>query len=178
VTHGDGPTIRTKKLALHPIVALALVIAPVLPACSDAATGPGAEGIAMFAGTWRCTQFSITHNKQAGTVFDLVGSGGAVQMSIQSSGTFSGTATVPGPLLGHAAMGPVTVPLSGILRMVGEGIVRIDFIPDIPPVFTTMETEYTMIGHTLALKNEESVFDFDGDGVGEPGRFSWIFTRE
>ena len=169
------PWIRLEARCLPVAVILACTWA--VTACADNTTGAEVEGIARFAGTWQCKQFSITHNEHPGVVIDLVGNGGAVQMSIQASGTFSGTATIPGVILGDPEMGPVTVPISGVLRDLGTDRVRFDFIPEIPPVFTTMDTEYAFIGNTLTLEDQESVFDFNGDGTGEPGTFSGHFTR-
>lgn len=154
-----------------------LVTASLVMACGDSGTDPEEEGIARFAGSWTSSAFSITSQLHPGTSFDLVGAGGAVQMSVQPSGSFSGTATIPGSLLGIPELGTVNAPISGMIRIVDATTLRIDYIPELPPVFTTMEPSFTLSQTTWTMEDPSAVWDFDADGIGDAGTFLGTFVR-
>lgn len=155
-----------------------LVMALAVIGC-DGGDGTGLdEGeMAQYAGTWTGTQFALTAAQNPAMAFDLIGAGGSMVFSIQPNGNFSGTATVPGVLMGVPEMGTITIPLSGVMRLQSETKLRIDFIPEIPPIFTTMDPDVTLSGNTLTLFYDEGTFDFDQDGVNEPSVFQGQMVR-
>jgi hypothetical protein len=148
-----------------------------LVACSDAGTEPDGFAIADLAGSWESTAFSVTSQADASLSFDLIGGGGAVNVSIQPSGNFTGTAVIPGVLIGNPEMGVLTVPLAGVMRLMEGDRLRIDFIPEIPPIFTTMDPAFTLSGNSMTIVDDTADFDFDGDGIEEPSVFTGTLTR-
>jgi hypothetical protein len=145
----------------------ALFAASSLGAC-DAAGPLEVDGlvIADLAGVWELTAIAVTSDADPSVRFDLIGAGGATTFSIQSSGNFTGSVLIPAALTGGVDM---TVPLSGVMRLMAEGTqLWINFVPEVPPFFTTMQASFELDGGALTILNEGSAFDFDGDGVPEP----------
>jgi hypothetical protein len=73
--------------------------------------------------------------------------------------------------------GVVTVPLAGVMRLTSPDRLRIDFVPEIPPIFTTMDPGFTVVGNRLTILDDTANFDFDNDGEKEPATFQAQFVR-
>lgn len=144
-----------------------LVLTLAIAGCGDDGAGPEEGPMAEYAGTWEGTQFALVSAANSQIAFDLIGAGGSMVFSVQANGNFSGTATIPGALMGAPEMGTITIPLSGVMNPMDGGKLRISFIPEIPPLFTTMDPEATLVGNTLSLYMADGAFDFDQDGVTE-----------
>jgi hypothetical protein len=130
-----------------------------------------------LAGTWEITEFSMTSAGDPAVTFDLIALGGSAHLGLQASGNFTGTAVIPGLLVGVPQGGPITLPLAGVVRLVDGVTLRIDFIPEIPPVFTALEAGFTLEGNSLTVVDEAATYDFDNDGAREPARFRAVLFR-
>lgn len=141
----------------------------------DDATGPAEPSVADLAGLWMGMSFSITSTADPALKMDLMGMGGTLSWAIQASGSFSGTAVVPGALLGQE--GAITIPVSGVMRVVESTTLRVDFVPEIPPFFTAFTSQYSVVGDVLTLHDDGAKYDFDGDGVNDPAVLHGTFSR-
>jgi len=169
---------KAQKLPSISLGAAALLAAIIpLVACSDGSTEPDQMTVADLAGAWFGSQFSISSQANPRVGIDVVAAGGTVTVAIQPSGTFSGTAAMPGFLIGTPQIGVVTVPMSGVFRLLGENTLRMDFIPEIPPLFVAMNTSFTYSGDVLTVTDPNTEFDFDNDGTGEPAVFQASLRR-
>ena len=154
----------------------ALLITFAVGCTGDGPTGPEGFTIADLAGTWTGDGFTVTSKADPSVKMDLVALGGTVGWSVTPNGTFSGTAVIPGE--GFGFPGTITVPLSGVLRVVSETTLRVDFVPEIPPMFATFIGAFTLVDDVLTLDDDdESSFDFDQDGVQEPALLHVSFRR-
>lgn len=162
----------------RPGVAGMLILSMMVTGCGDDGSGPEEGPMADYVGTWEGTQFAIVSAANPAVAFDLIGAGGSMVFSVQSNGNFSGTAAVPGVLMGAPEMGTITIPLSGVMTPLDGGRLRISFIPEIPPVFTTMDPETTLVGNTMTLYYGAAGFDFDQDGVHEDAIFQGEMVRK
>lgn len=166
-----------RNTSLSPAIALLGLFMAMVACDGGGGTEPDELTIADLAGSWQGTQFSVTSQANPALVFDLISSGGSVNVSVQTQGTFTGTASLPGDLIGSPELGVITVPLAGVMRLMNEATLRIDYIPEIPPIFTTMDPEFTLNGNSLTIIDDTADFDFDGDGVEEPAIFRGTLSR-
>jgi len=128
-----------------------------------------------LAGVWQVTSFAVTSNDDPAVGMDLTQMGMATTISLGTQGNFTGSVLLPGLLTG---LGDVTVPIAGIMRLMDDpNYLRIDFVPEIPPFFTAMQSEVEVVGNILTLVDEFSDFDFDQDGVGEPATWHIVAAR-
>lgn len=148
-----------------------------LAGCEDGGTGPGEFNVADLAGSWDATELSVTSKADPALSVRLIEGGGAVHWAIQPSGAFLGTAVVPGVLLELPNIGVVTVPLSGRIRLLDPSTLRLDFIPEIPPMFTTVDGSFTLTGNTLTLVDEDAEYDFNLGGSDEPAVLRAVLVR-
>ena len=118
---------------------------------------------------------ATSHNKSAPRFQDEIRDFESIDAG--DSVSFSGTATIPGTLLGMPELGTVNAPISGMIRIVDATTLRIDYIPELPPVFTTMEPSFTLSETTWTMEDPSAVWDFNADGIGEAGTFLGTFVR-
>lgn len=167
-----------KKTWLGTALVGMLVIAGLVSGCGEeGATAPDELTIASLAGSWTGTEFAISSSADSAIALDLIASGGAILVSVEPIGSFTGTAVIPGVLIGDPALGTLTVPLAGVMRLIDETTLRIDFVPEIPPIFTTMDPTFTLSGNTLTILDESAEFDFDADGATEPSVYQIRFGK-
>jgi hypothetical protein len=174
-TSRTSRTSRTPSPGLRAILGTLVVIAAA--GCSgDSPTGSAELGIADLAGTWISEAFVMTSRDQPSVTLDLMALGASITWAVKPSGAFSGTAVLPGG--GFSASGTLTVPMSGVLRIVDAETIRVDFVPEIPPMFATFIGSFTFGGDAMTIvDDDETVFDFDGDGVPEPATLHTRFRR-
>jgi len=157
-------------------IALPAALIALLAGCSgDDATGPTETTVADLAGLWQASAFSQTSDADPSVGADLIAMGGNMNWSVQTTGSFTGTAVLPGALVGTG--GTITLPLSGVIRLVDANTLRIDFVPEIPPLFTFLNAAFTLSGNTLTVIDSRSSFDFDGDGQKEGASVRAVFVR-
>ncbi len=156
----------------------AIVVGAMLTGCgADDSTGPDGLSIADFAGAWEGTQYAVVSSADSDIRFDLIEDGGSVQMTVEPSGSFSGTVGVPGARIGMPEVEMITFPISGLWRLDGEDQMHIEFLPQIPPIFTTMDPFFELDGNTLTIWDETAEFDFDGNGQTAAANFVGIMVR-
>lgn len=160
----------TSALKRHvPVSLVALCLACFgLGGCQDGITEPGTLSIADLTGSWQGTSFSSTSMADSTEVFDLIGNGGAIYFSIQAQGTFSGIIELPGALVGFPDLPAVTFPLGGLIELIDENILIIDFIPDVPPIFFRLNAVLTYEEDRMHLVDTSAGLDFNQDDVLEP----------
>lgn len=145
--------------------------------CSDSSTNStGVDESSQLTGTWNSQQFAIRSTADPAISFDLVGAGGTLLFSIQPLGTFTGTAVLPGTLVGMPDLPSISFPLSGVITLVDEEIMTINFVPEIPPVFMNLSTEYEFVGDQIGFTDATS-FDFDQDGILEEAMMEAVLVR-
>jgi hypothetical protein len=136
----------------------------------------GTVTAADLAGVWEASQFRMTSKENSLLQFDMIQLGGAMNFAIQPQGSFTGTVFIPAAI--SADQTGYTVPLSGVMRITNEAAnLRIDFVPEIPPLFTAMEPSLELIDNTLTITDGTVSFDFDRNGSDEPADFQAVFTR-
>ena len=155
---------RTPSSALR-LALVGLLVTLAAGCTADSPTDTSELTIADFAGTWVCESFFVVAKDDPATKFDMITMGVSLSWSVTPSGTFTGSAVVPAVDFG---VGPsITVPMSGVLRLVSTETMRIDFVPEFPPMFTTFIGSFTLAGDALTVNDDEATYDFDGDGVVE-----------
>ena len=133
--------------------------------------------MAELAGSWDVASFRVTSHSDPERSFDLIEGGAAMHVAIQPTGDFQGASVVPGHLVGIPEIGVVTVPLVGFVQLTGPGRLRIDYIPEIPPVFTTWQPDFEMVADTIDAIDPGVVFDFDDDGIWDPAVYQARLIR-
>ncbi len=154
-------------------LALIFLSSGLFPGCGDDdGVEPELITIADFEGSWNCTSFIATSTADPQIQFNLVLLGGALSATVETDGSFVGSVTYPDP----ETLQPVTEQVSGVFSLVSQTEVRIEFDTEIPPILENDIVEFTLLGNTLTLHDDTSVFDFDFDGeyelVGVARRFA------
>lgn len=158
--------------------ALALCLSGMIWAsCDNGLSSPEELSVTSFAGSWRAARFASISQADTTVEFDLVESGGTLYMAIQAQGSFAGTATIPGLYAGLPLVPSISFPLTGYLSLPDDGIMFLDFVPDIPPLFIHSTSFYTLRNDSLTLRDEGALFDFDQDGHSEPATMLGTFVR-
>ena len=149
------------------IILLCLTLVSFLASGCDQGSPVGADtfDLSSLAGVWEVTEFGFISNDDPEMVFDLVAAGGSTTISIQPQGTFTGSVFLPDALTGQ---GDLTIPVSGIMRLVEDDCIRVDFIPELPPLLVAMHADFEVLGDELVLSDPNRQFDFDEDGTTEP----------
>lgn len=145
--------------------------------CGDNGTEPDGISAADFAGSWEVTSFVVTSHDDPNLSSDLIAGGAAIHVAVQPSGSFSGAAVIPGELVSIPEIGVVTVPLAGVVRVVDQETLVVEFVPQIPPVFTTWNAEFTLIGDVLTAVDTDAEFDFGDDSTWDRAIFQTTMVR-
>jgi hypothetical protein len=165
---------RYLRRVLSPLVVLASL--GVLGGCAaDSSVAPEDTVFDRLAGSWRGTEFVVSSLADPSISMNLVEMGGGLDLDFTPAGAFSGSAVLPGAVAGLPGL--ITIPLSGVVKLVDEETLRIDFVPEVPPVFSTFTTTFTLDEHRFEIVDPGSSFDFDKDGVNEPARIFGVFLR-
>lgn len=177
---------RLVRLSVAAVCVAMMAVCAALVACdgsSDGGSGGGDDGgggdtgltIADFAGTWAAALFRLTSVENTLNAFELIALGGSLTVTVAADGTFTGSAT--GIDLTAVPPTMTTIPLSGQFVLVDQTTLTIDFIPEVPPFFTDETMTFTLEGNTLALHDDATTFDFDGNGTEDPAIFDGILNR-
>jgi hypothetical protein len=170
----ESPNSSTSKTLL---LGLILATGAVLSCGTDGGTGPDRLTIADFAGRWEGLQYAVVSSVDPNVRFDLIEDGGTVHMTVEPSGSFSGTVGIPGARIGMPEVELITFPVSGLWRLEGMDRIHIEFLPQIPPIFTIMDPFFELDGNRLTIWEETAEFDFDGNGEMAPANFVGIMVR-
>jgi hypothetical protein len=163
-----------KRLLLIP-----LLVAFALPGCGgddddDNGSGPDLITMADLAGDWDVTMYLATSVDDPQLQFELIAAGGSMEVLVQQSGAFAGTATFPDPDLGEL----VTIPFGGTLSLESQSELYADFSVEIPPLLEDGTLAFQLTGNTLQLEQDGTTFDFDNDGDFEPATFAATLVRQ
>lgn len=145
--------------------------------CDDGMDESASLPIHDLAGNWEAIEFTVQQIENPDLQVDLILAGGGMRLGIQPNGAFSGIVTFPGSLLGQPEIPLLAIPLSGVIDVVDAESLRLDFVPELPPLFITGYTGFALAGDTLELIDESSKFDFDQDSVEEPATLHGTFVR-
>ena len=161
---------RRRRSVLTALAAIALV------GC-DSGSPMEADMLTLedLAGVWEVRSFTYTSNADSSVSFGLVDAGGWAAFSIQPQGNFTGQIVLPDDM---PQFGGMSFPVAGIMRLTeSDARLRIDFVPELPPFFVTMEPDFEMQVDEIVLNETNDVFDFDQDGVGESATFYAVLRR-
>jgi len=147
-----------------------------LSSCDESALTGGGDPAPDFSGVWEATEFMMVSQEESSSRIDLIAMGGGITVAIQPQGGFSGTVLLPSALTGQPAS--TTLPVSGVIRVANPETLRIDFVPEVPPLFVSMDPSFELIGDVLTVVDPTADFDFDQDGVEEPAVFQGVLERK
>jgi len=131
----------------------------------EAATTTTAEPdefeIADLEGSWEGISFAVTSKEDPALTVDAIAVGATVTGDVDDSGKLTGLLGVPEALGG----GPEPIPFAASIELIDAETMSTTFEEEIPPFLTSFAGPFTYDGTTLALTDEEAVFDF-ADGAG------------
>lgn len=155
----------------------ALLAFALITGCEENLAGSSQYDASEFAGEWIGQRFAMTSHDNPALVSDMVALGGVMLMTNQPDGSFSGSVTMPGYLIGTPDVESVTFPLSGSLELLSETMMTVHFAPSYPPFVVTRTSGFTLEDDRWIIFDEDSAYDFDRDGVEEPASFEFIMVR-
>jgi hypothetical protein len=144
-----------------------------LTGCDDDGAGPDLLTIADFAGSWEATTYRLTHAQVPAITLEVISLGVTLEMDANASGTFTGSAFIPAVLVGQ----DLDLDFQGAFSLVGQDTVVINFNPEIPPFLTQTRAAFQLAGNVLTMTDQDTTFDFDGDGTEEPAIFEGTLVR-
>lgn len=126
--------------------------------------GTGVDIMARISGSWQAQSFTYTNDEEPSQSIDVITQlQGALNVTIQESGAFSGTVSVP-PVTGQQA-----VPVSGTLDIDGNHI-HVDFDQQTEGLglFSDFDATFTLgnNNNTFTWTATDVTFDFDLQGPG------------
>lgn len=154
---------RFGKLLVFPHLALGIAAAVLVGGCKGSDDD---VTLADFAGVWDAISYRVTSKANPAMTMDPIAVGGSMIATIDTEGRVTGTATMPDP-----AAGLVTLSWTAQITLLDQETIAIDFQPDIPPLLVDDTATFDLSGDTLVLENDDSTFDWDGDGTPEPSSF-------
>ena len=153
---------------------LALLPAVLFAGCSDDdGSEPDLITIADFAGSWETLTYRVTNSAIPAISLEIISLGAAMEWEADESGHFTGSAFIPAALAGQ----DLDLDVGGTFSLISQDSVVINFVPEIPPFLTETRAEFELTGNLLSFKDENSTFDFDGDGNEEAAIFEGTFVR-
>ena len=153
-----------------------LLVACGLTSCSsddgDNGTDPDPIVIADLAGDWDCTLFLATSTEDPTVQFELIALGGALSVTVQPDGSFTGLASIP-----DLGAGETEVPFGGTFALVSQTVLSMQFTQEIPPFLENGTAEFTLVGNTMTIHQDVTTFDFDFDQQDDPATFDATLVR-
>jgi hypothetical protein len=144
-----------------------------LTGCDDDGAGPDLLTIADFAGSWEATTYRLTHAQIPAITLEVISLGVTLEMDANASGNFTGSAFIPAVLVGQ----DLDLDFGGTFSLVGQDSLIINFVPEVPPLLTQTRAAFQLAGNVLTLTDQDTTFDFDGDGAEEPAIFEGTLRR-
>ena len=144
-----------------------------MAACSDDDEDPTGPTISQFAGVWTASEVRYTSKSTPSRTLDITKVGGGLSMNISSTGTFTGTLTIPG--IG-------AIPIKGDVELEGSNSADVNFDwsapfdPNNPPIDDFTAT-YTLNNNTLVFTNPDADFQFPGQAAAEASVALITMTR-
>ena len=158
---------------LKPWGVLALLPVILFTGCSDDGSEPDLITIADFAGSWETVTYRVTNSAIPAISLEIISLGAAMEWDADESGNFTGSAFIPAVLAGQ----DLNLDVGGTFSLISQDSVVINFVPEIPPFLTQTRAEFELTGNLLSFIDENSTFDFDGDGTEEAAIFEGTFMR-
>jgi hypothetical protein len=144
-----------------------------LTGCDDDGSGPDLLTLADFEGSWEATTYRLTHVQIPAITLEVISLGVTLEMDADDSGAFTGSAVIPAALAGQ----DLDLDFGGTFSLVGQDSLVIDFIPEYPPFLTQTRAAFQLAGNVLTLTDQDTTFDFDGDGTDEAAIFEGTLRR-
>lgn len=141
--------------------------------CDDDGSGPDLITLADFQGSWETLSYRVTDAANPALTLEIISLGAVLEWDADEVGNFSGSAFIPAALAGQ----DLDLDVQGTVSLLSQDSVVISFVPEIPPFLTQTRAEFQLIGDMLSFVDENSEFDFDGDGSQEPAVFEGTFQR-
>lgn len=153
-----------RRTGLVAMLGFSILVCALTVGCSDDDDGgnkPVPITLADFEGTWEASSYKLT-NPAVPLTIDLVQNGGSFDFTAADDGTFTGSAVIPGAMVG--APNDLELNYAGYVELVTQDTVKVVFDPEIPPFITTFTGAFTLSGDTFTITDESQMFDFDGPG--------------
>ena len=158
---------------LKPWGVLALLPVILFTGCSDDGSEPDLITIADFAGSWETVTYRVTNSAIPANSLEIISMGATLEWEADDSGHFTGSAFIPAALAGQ----DLNMAVNGNFSLISQDSVVINFTPELPPFLTQTRAEFELTGNLLSFTDENSTFDFDGDGNEEAAIFEGTFVR-
>jgi hypothetical protein len=153
---------------------LALLPVALFAGCSDDdGSEPDLITIADFAGSWETLTYRVTNSAIPAISLEIISLGAAMEWEADEAGQFTGSAFIPAALAGQ----DLELDVGGTFSLISQDSVVINFVPEYPPFLTQTRAEFELTGNLLSFTDEDSTFDFDGDGIEEAAIFEGTFVR-
>lgn len=164
----------TKKSLALAVFLLASPSLLVLTSCGDDdGTGPDAITVSDFQGSWDAQSYKLSDATVPAISLELISMGATFHWIADDSGNFTGTTFIPAALAGQ----DLNLAFQGTFTLIGQDSVVINFAPEIPPFLTQTRAEFTLVGNTLTLIDQEETFDLDQDGNDEDVVFEGVLVK-
>lgn len=155
-----------------------LGILALMGGCDSGVSAPEGPNFAEFAGSWRAVEFTMASAADSTIMVDLIAAGASFEVAVQSQGSFVGSASLPGALIGNPAIPMISIPLTGGMRHLSEFQLEISFDPEYPPLFVRSTANVANAGDHMTLQEYRATYDFDGDGVQETALLNGILQHD
>jgi hypothetical protein len=165
-----------KRTGLVAVLCVAVVACGLIVGCGDDDGGstPRIITVADFEGHWDFASYKLTDPTIPLTV-DFIANGASFDFNVADDGTFTGTGTVPGALIGLP--NDLDLEFAGTFQLVTQDTASVIFDQEIPPFVTDFSGAFTLQGNTLTFRDDNETFDIDGDEVEEDVIFEGIMIR-
>ena len=152
------------------VVAAPLIL---LTGCDDDGSGPDLLEISDFQGSWQTLSYQITDAANPALTIEIISMGAVMEWDADETGQFTGSAFIPAALAGQ----DLNLDVQGSFSLISQDSVVINFVPEYPPFLTETRAEFQLVGDLLSFQDQDSEFDFDGNGTQEPAVFEGTFQR-
>lgn len=165
---------RTTSNSMIPALILSSLL---LTGCEGDSAASNDSELFGLEGSWEATEFTVASLSDSTHIIDLIGTGGDMRLGLQPNARFNGSVTVPGRHLGMPDISGIVIPLSGFIHMIDDSTVRMEFIPEVPPLFTTRVARFQHVEDHLSMEFEGAPIDFERMGIEEPAYYSLGMRR-
>jgi hypothetical protein len=127
-----------------------------------------------FEGSWNATEYKVTSKDNELVSVELIGLGGSLSWDAMAGGSFSGDLSVPASILPPSGL---QLSYTGVFAVVKQDSIQITFDQEVPPFLESFRGGFSLSGDTVTVTDDNTTFDFDGDGTEEDATFKGTMVR-
>jgi hypothetical protein len=138
---------------------------------STVVRGTRVVGLDDLEGNWKALSYMVTDASDPEAVVEAITLGATFDWYADENGGFQVDMFIPAVLTGAT---DISASVPGTFSLIGQDSLNITFDQEVPPFLTNTRAGFSLWGGIVTLTDDNTTFDFDGNGTEEPATFEGI----